>query len=91
MRKISGLCDYFIIVSANSHRQVNAIAQAMMLEAETEGLKPFSKVKALDESGWMALDFGSAVAHIFYKPLREFYSLESLWSEAKKVSLSRKG
>jgi ribosome-associated protein len=41
----------------------------------------------------VALDFGSVVAHIFYKPIREFYALERLWGDAKKVripALSRK-
>jgi len=67
MYRVSNLCDYFVIASGTSLRQVNAIAQAI-----TEDL-----------------DFLSVVAHIFYKPTREFYSLERLWSDAKKVRIKR--
>lgn len=85
MRKLSGFCDYFLIVGANSSRQVNAIAQAVTDDLDKEGVRPLSKASPNDESGWVVLDFGSVVAHIFYKPLREFYSLEHLWSAAKRV------
>ena len=85
MRGISDLCDYFVIASGNSNRQVNAIAQAIISDLDKDGIKPLSKGVANDESGWVVLDFGSVVAHIFYKPMREFYSLERLWSEAKIV------
>jgi len=90
MRGISDLCDYFVIVSGNSNRQVNAIAQAIISDLDIDGIKPLSKGVANDESGWVVLDFGSVVAHIFYKPMREFYSLECLWSEAKIVRPQRK-
>lgn len=88
MRGISDLCDYFVIASGNSHRQVNAIAQAIIADLDLDGIKPLSKGAPNDESGWAVLDFGSVVVHIFYKPMREFYSLERLWSEAKIVKLS---
>jgi len=90
MRGISGLCDYFFIASGNSHRQVNAIAQAIIAEVEKDGIKPLSKLAAGDESGWVVVDLGAVIAHIFYKPMREFYSLERLWSEAKLVRPPRK-
>ena len=85
MRGISNLCDYFVIASGNSNRQVNAIAQAIIADLDVDGIKPLSKGMANDESGGVVLDFGSVVAHIFHKPMREFYSLERLWSEAKIV------
>ncbi|MDP2905611.1 MAG: ribosome silencing factor [Candidatus Omnitrophota bacterium] len=90
MRGISDLCDYFVIVSGNSNRQVNAIAQAIVSDLDIDGIKPLSKGVANDESGWVVLDFGSVIAHMFYKPMREFYSLERLWSEAKMVRPQRK-
>jgi ribosome-associated protein len=83
--KLAGFCDYFVIASGNSLRQTAAIAQAIIDDLEKAGIKSLSKVPRGDESGWLALDYVSVIAHAFYKPMREFYSLESLWSDAKKV------
>jgi len=90
MRKLTSLCDYFVITSATSHRQVNAIAAAVHEDLRKDGIKSLSKVPTADESGWIVLDYGSVVAHVFNKPMREFYSLERLWSDAKKVRSGRK-
>ena len=90
MRKVATFCDYFIISSATSLRQTNAIARGIEEDLAKYNIKSLSKVPANDESGWVVLDFGSAVAHVFYKPVREFYALERLWSDAKKVTLPRK-
>ncbi len=77
-----------MIASGNSLRQTGAIAQAIQDDLETAGIKSLSRVSPSDESGWIALDFVSVIAHSFYKPMREFYSLESLWSDAKKVRVT---
>jgi len=90
MRALSSFCDYFVIVSASSMRQVSAISQAVQDELAKDRIKPLSQVSARDQSGWIVLDFNSVVAHVFYKPMREFYSLEHLWADAKKVRFSRK-
>lgn len=90
MRKVSSFCDYFVISSASSLRQVNAIADVLQEEALKYGIKPLSKVPSNDESGWLVVDYSSVVAHVFYKPMREFYSLEKLWSEAKRVKAPSK-
>jgi ribosome-associated protein len=90
MRSIANFCDYFIIASGTSLRQVNAIAQAILEDLDKDKIKSLSKVSPNDESGWIVLDFSSVVAHIFYKPMREFYSLERLWSDAKRVRITRR-
>ncbi len=89
MREVSTFCDYFVIMSGTSNRQVNAVAQAIQEDLNKDRIKSLSKVSGEDESGWVVLDYVSVVAHIFYKPMREFYSLEHLWSDAKKVRLPR--
>ena len=85
MRGVSGFCDYFVIASGESLRQVNAFAQGIEEYLAKDKIKPLSKVSPTDESGWVVLDFLSVIVHIFHKPMREFYSLERLWSDAKKV------
>ena len=82
---ISTFCDYFVIASGTSNRQVNAIAQEIKDDLAKDRIKSLSEAPSNDETGWIALDFVSVIAHIFYKPMREFYSLERLWSDAKKV------
>ncbi|MCX5698829.1 MAG: ribosome silencing factor [Candidatus Omnitrophica bacterium] len=83
--KVAGFCDYFVIASGNSLRQAAAIARAIQEDLEIQKIKSLSKVSVNDESGWIALDYACVIAHAFYKPLREFYSLEGLWSDAKRV------
>ena len=74
-----------MIASGNSLRQATAIAQAIQEDLEIKKIKSLSRVSPNDESGWIALDYASVIAHTFYKPVREFYSLEGLWSDAKRV------
>jgi len=90
MREVSDFCDYFVISSGTSLRQVNAIAKGIEEDLEKNRIKALSKVSSNDESGWIVLDYCSVVIHIFYEPMREFYSLERLWSDAKKVRLPRR-
>jgi ribosome-associated protein len=89
MRAVCSFCDYFVIASGTSLRQVNAIAEALQEELVKDKIKSLSKVSSNDESGWIVLDYFSVVAHIFYKPMREFYSLEHLWSDAKRVRITK--
>lgn len=89
MRKVATFCDYFVIASGTSLRQVNAIAKGIEEELSKDKIKPLSHIPLRDESGWVALDFVSVIAHIFYEPIRDQYALESLWSDAKKVRVAK--
>ena len=90
MRAVSTFCDFFVLASGTSLRQVNAVALAIQQDLEKEKIKSLSKIRANDESGWIVLDFISVVAHLFYKPIREFYALERLWSDAKRLRIPAK-
>ncbi|MCM8800462.1 MAG: ribosome silencing factor [Candidatus Omnitrophica bacterium] len=89
MRQVSNLCDYFVILSGTSLRQVNALAQAIQEDLDKDSISSLSKVPTNDESGWIVLDYISVIVHIFHKPKREFYDLEHLWSGAKRIRVSR--
>ena len=91
MQAISGFCDYFVIVSGTSLRHVNALAQGIEEDLYNDKIKPRARVLHEDESGWLVLDYQSVVVHIFYKPLRDFYALERLWSDAKRVRIPHTG
>lgn len=89
MSLISTFCDYFIICSGESPRQVEAIYNETIHCAKKEKIKVHHTERDID-SQWMLIDFGSIVVHIFLDELREFYDLEHLWKEAKKVRLPKK-
>jgi ribosome-associated protein len=88
MRKVVNFCDYFVICSGGSHKQVESIAQAI-----EEGFAE-NKVKTASSNGtrnglWSLLDFGDLVVHIFYKEIREYYNLERLWIDAQRVRIPK--
>jgi ribosome-associated protein len=76
--------DYFIICSGGSRRHVLALAQHLEEAMARAGLKPLG-VEGLEEGQWVLLDYNTMVIHLFMQPLREFYNLEDLWSEAPKT------
>jgi ribosome-associated protein len=78
--------DYFIICSGRSRRHVLALAQHLEEAMARAGLKPLG-VEGLEEGQWVLLDYNTMVIHIFMQPLREFYNLEDLWSEAPKTPI----
>jgi ribosome-associated protein len=86
VKNLSSFTDYFVISSGNSDRQVQAIASHIEEKLGTQGLHPLG-VEGKREGRWVLLDYGDVVIHIFYHPMREFYDLERLWSDAPRVEL----
>lgn len=74
--------DFFIICEAESTVQVRAIADNVRRRARAEALERAAHVEGLQASKWVCLDFFTTVVHIFNPDAREFYDLESLWSDA---------
>jgi len=87
MQKFNVFCDYFVIASGSSLRQVNALSEAIQEALAQEKIKPLFKAPSNDQSGWIVLDYSGVAAHLFYKPIREFYALERLWADAKRVRI----
>jgi 2,3-bisphosphoglycerate-independent phosphoglycerate mutase len=85
VRKLSDVTDYFLIASARSHRQVSAIAEFIERDLRKSGIRPIG-VEGIKEGQWALLDYGSVVIHVFYEPVRQFYDIESLWSDAGRES-----
>lgn len=84
MRKLVNFCDYFVICSGNTARQVRAIAEHIDDEFEKLGMALHFK-QGFKVSEWIVFDAGDVVVHIFEKDVRAFYGLEYLWKEAKTV------
>lgn len=84
---VKGLCsfaDYFVVCSGTSMRHVSALAQHLEEALAQAGVKPLG-VEGLQEGLWVLMDYNDMVIHIFSQPLREFYNLEGLWSEAPRI------
>jgi ribosome-associated protein len=84
VRELTSVADYFIICSGSSNRQVAAIAQTIKKDLKQHKFKPLS-IDGLQEGQWVLMDFGHVVIHIFYDPVRNFYDLEGLWTDADRV------
>jgi ribosome-associated protein len=78
---ISLLADYFVIMQANSERQVKAIADIIEEKVEEAGFE-VRNVEGKDGANWILLDLGDVVVHVFKTETRQFYNLEKLWSDA---------
>jgi ribosome-associated protein len=83
---LTSVADYFVLATAQSDRQVRAIAQFLAETLKHEGHQALS-VEGADLSHWMLLDYGNVVAHVFYAPAREYYDLDGLWADAPRVEV----
>ena len=87
VRELASYCDYILIVSGRSDRQVQAIAEGVVDALSAEGRKrPLGKEGA-SKGQWTLVDFGDLIVHVFYHPIRDYYDLESLWSDATRVPI----
>ncbi len=84
IRDVTTFADYFVICSGNNPRQIQAIADAIDEQLGEQGAKVLHR-EGDAETGWMLLDFGDVIIHIFGPKEREYYRLERLWSGAKTV------
>ena len=79
--EISVLSDYFVLVSAENDRQLEALKVAVEDAVQLDN----RKAEGESSSGWILLDYKDVIVHIFDKDTRSFYNLEKIWSDAKRV------
>ena len=84
MRKVSLLADYFLIATGEVERQLQAMADEVAEELKTAGVLPLH-IEGEATSGWVLMDYGNVVVHLFTPKVREFYRLEELWKDAHTV------
>lgn len=85
IRPVSLITDYFVIATGETRRQITAVVESIIEKIrELEGQKPLA-VEGTAESGWVVLDYGGVVVHIFAPEERAYYNLEGLWREAPLV------
>lgn len=81
MKKICSFADYFVICSGDTRRQIEAICEEIEGVLDKAGVALQHREGAKD-SGWILMDFGDIIIHIFAPAEREYYQLERLWSKA---------
>ncbi|MBN2453376.1 MAG: ribosome silencing factor [Candidatus Omnitrophica bacterium] len=83
MRKMQGVCDYFVITSGTSSTHIQAISDNIVREIEAIGGR-LRHIEGDKYASWILVDFGDVVGHVFLEDARKFYNLEKLWRAAPK-------
>jgi ribosome-associated protein len=82
--EITSFTDYFIICTGSSNRMLKALADGI-LEGTKAEYKKKNRLEGSPRAGWIVLDYGDIVVHLFHDELRRYYNLEELWKEGKIV------
>lgn len=82
---VLSLCQYFVIVSAANTRLVRTIAEEVEEQVAASGGPRPLRVEGLNDLGWVLLDYGDMVVHVFLDEKRSYYDLERLWSDVDRV------
>jgi ribosome-associated protein len=81
LRKLSTATDFFLIATGTSDTHVASIADHVVTELKTEGVRPLN-VEGERGGRWVLVDYFDFVVHVFHPAAREFYQLERLWGDA---------
>lgn len=84
--ELTSYADYFVLASAPSERQVQAIARHVAEEMKKVGKGPFGS-EGLEQGHWVLVDYGAVVLHVFLGSARQYYDLEGFWSDAPRVDV----
>jgi len=90
VQSVSSVTDYFLVCSGRSAPHVKTIADAIRTELKDEGMRPLH-AEGQAESGWVLLDYGDVLMHVFLEDTRAYYGLERLWGDAPTLAVSASG
>jgi ribosome-associated protein len=86
VRDLCSFCNYQLVLSGRSDRQVDAIADGISAGLKQEGMRPLG-AEGARTGQWALLDYGDFVVHVFLHAAREHYDLEGLWNDAPRVPI----
>ena len=81
LQGLTTISDYFVLATAGSDRQAQALSDAVELALKAAGRRPLS-IEGYSSAAWILLDYGDVVFHVFHDEARRFYGLERLWGDA---------
>lgn len=84
IREHAVFADYFLICNGDNDRQLRALADNVTQNAKDEDILA-GGIEGEASSGWVLVDFGDLVVHLFSPEKRNYYSLEDIWDEARVV------
>ena len=83
----NAVTDFFVICSGDSSTQVQSAAESILRKTRDDlKEKPWHQ-EGTSNAEWVLLDYVNVVVHVFYKEVREFYDLESLWADAERIDI----
>ena len=88
---IVSYCSHFILCTANSARQVQAIADNVMLNLKNEHEMLPLGVEGKQNNSWILIDYDEVIVHVFNDEARDYYTLDSLWMNAPLIPLETYG
>jgi ribosome-associated protein len=84
VKKICSFTDVFVFVTGTSRVHLKALAAEILKRLREREMRPLA-IDGLNETGWVVLDYGDVVAHLFVNEARRHYNLERLWGDGKPV------
>ena len=87
IKKISFIADYFIITTAQSPNHLKALFNVILENIKDKDINRNIKCEGAPQTGWVIIDCGDVVIHLFSEARRDYYNLEYIWQEAKKISI----
>jgi ribosome-associated protein len=82
IRELADFAEYFVICSGTSDRMLNALADDV-LQTVRQNYKMKGRVEGQPQDGWLLIDFGDVIVHLFSPDRRDYYRLEELWNQGK--------
>lgn len=87
LREIASFAEFFVLCSGANQRQVQAISDEIEEQLKKQLSQRPVRIEGYRTAEWILMDYGDFIIHIFEKNARDFYDLERLWRDAKKVEL----
>lgn len=87
LREIASFTEFFIIASGANQRQVQAISDEINEQLKKQLNARVIRIEGYGTGEWILLDYGDFIVHIFEQKARDFYDLERLWRDAKRVEI----
>lgn len=83
IQEVCSFTDYFVICSGPSERTLKALAQEVQMKLKSRDHRKAMSVEGDPEGGWILVDYGDVILHIFSPAVRTYYQLEELWNDGK--------